>query len=352
MGSDVHERLLKTCVRRLALLDTPSGFALFNIEDKVFRRRDAIWAWLTDVNEARSLARVIEYVKVEDKSVTTQKDGPGEERSRLIKKYCRSGSGKEFYVKDEKLRHVIYSNLKIKCSDDAYVIGEVMWGLSNVMYDLVFEERHRLDPGFQNIEPCLGLQKCIKIFKLSQIAINQEFILHAAGLYRCHTMLRMTQKDLRNACNRHVPAVGVLIPDDDKTNLYAHVVAKILTPGVLPDWDFTQKCDGSMAQELKEIDAAAETAREKVGYEMYHFMHATFMNLNSLPAIIKKARKFLNSLPRCSVDQRSHMEKISLSDSVTESSYVMGSSQDTYNANEAISKKPRIDDFSNEMICS
>ncbi|TVU48631.1 hypothetical protein EJB05_08272, partial [Eragrostis curvula] len=160
---------------RLALLETPSGFALFIIGEKVLTYPDAIWAWLTDVREARHLARVIEYIKVEDKSVTRRPDGPGEKLSNFIKKYYhRIENGKELYVEDEKLRRVIHSNLKIKCSDNNYVVGDMMWGLKNVMYDLVFEERDNLKPGFQNLTPCAGLEKCISTYKLSREAIDEK----------------------------------------------------------------------------------------------------------------------------------------------------------------------------------
>ncbi|TVU22817.1 hypothetical protein EJB05_32537, partial [Eragrostis curvula] len=309
MSPDLWEKVLETSVQRLALLETPSGFALFNIEHKVFEYPQAIWAWLTDVRRlAMSLARVLAFIKV-DKSVAKSDDGPGEELSRVIKKYYRSG--RELYVEDEKLRCVIYSNLNIKCSDDNYVVHEVMWGLRNIVYDVLFEERDNITCRFY-LTKCKGLEACMSAFKLS--------------------------------------------PEADDM-LYARVMAKILTPGLEPDWNFTEKFPEDMVVKLKEKEAKAEAAREEVGYQMYQFMHATFLNLNGLPGIMEKAADSLrghneNINPPHFTEES--CEVLSSQDGIegsskthfTEESCEVLSSQDGI---EGPSKRSRIDEWSYEL---
>lgn len=51
-----------------------------------------------------------------------------------------------------------------------------------------------------------------------------------------------------------------------------------------------------MLSKPQTADAAANDAREKVGYGMYHFMYATLLNLRGLPEIIEQAVVFLHSL--------------------------------------------------------
>ncbi|TVU22800.1 hypothetical protein EJB05_32519, partial [Eragrostis curvula] len=349
MSPDLWEKVLETSVQRLALLETPSGFALFNIEHKVFEYPQAIWAWLTDVRKARYLARVLAFIKV-DKSVAKSDDGPGEELSRVIKKYYRSG--RELYVEDEKLRCVIYSNLNIKCSDDNYVVHEVMWGLRNIVYDVLFEERDNITCRFY-LTKCKGLEACMSAFKLSPEAITKEFIINAAGLCRCCATYWTTIKDMREACDSHVPDMP-LIKDD---MLYARVMAKILTPGLEPDWDFTEKFPEDMVVKLKEKEAKAEAAREEVGYQMYQFMHATFLNLNGLPGIMEKAADSLrghneNINPPHFTEES--CEVLSSQDGIegsskthfTEESCEVLSSQDGI---EGPSKRSRIDEWSYEL---
>lgn len=50
-------------------------------------------------------------------------------------------------------------------------------------------------------------------------------------------MYQTTIGDLRESCERHVPGISDLIENDMD---YAEVMAKILCPGLFPDWDFSE----------------------------------------------------------------------------------------------------------------
>ncbi|TVU22903.1 hypothetical protein EJB05_32624, partial [Eragrostis curvula] len=137
--------------------------------------------------------------------------------------------------------------------------------------------------------------------------IDEEFIIHAAGLYRCHTTLRTNGKDLREACKQYVSGVSHLIKND---KLCADVMAKILTPVLEPDWDFTEKFQDEMVLKLKAADAAAaaEDARNEVGYQMHHFMFATFLNLIENAVQFQKERSGRQKLQIA--EKRSHSDLI------------------------------------------
>jgi hypothetical protein len=49
-------------------------------------------------------------------------------------------------------------------------------------------------------------------------------------------MLCRVPKDLRKACDKLVPGIGEMIEDN---MLYAKVMAKILTPKLVKDWEFS-----------------------------------------------------------------------------------------------------------------
>ena len=68
------------------------------------------------------------------------------------------------------------------------------------------------------------------------IQITDAFIRNAGSLHRCHVMLCHVPKDLRKACDKIVPGIGGMIEDD---LLYAKVMAKILTPEEMTDWEFS-----------------------------------------------------------------------------------------------------------------
>ncbi|TVU22881.1 hypothetical protein EJB05_32602, partial [Eragrostis curvula] len=138
--------------------------------------------------------------------------------------------------------------------------------------------------------------------------IDEEFIIHAAGLYRCHPTLRTNGKDLREACEQYVSGVSHLIKND---KLYADVMDKILTLGLEPDWDFAEKFQDEMVLKLKAADAAAaaaEDARNEVGYQMHHFMFATFLNLIENAVQFQKERSGRQKLQIA--EKRSHSDLI------------------------------------------
>ncbi|KAF8772812.1 hypothetical protein HU200_005196 [Digitaria exilis] len=141
------------------------------------------------------------------------------------------------------------------CCDDDYAVDELMWGLKNLAYDLVFEERDNLTPGY-HLSPPEGLKKCIRTFNIeippeavrTELSIDKEFVINAGGLYQCNAMLRTTGEDLR------------------------------------------EEFDEETVKKLQAADAAAGEAREKLGYEIYHFMYASFINLRCHPRIIRDAK--------------------------------------------------------------
>jgi len=103
----------ETMTFRRTLLETPSGFAIFDVSEKVFKSK-SIWSWFNDEMDARLVVFALGFVKVQDKSIARNScDGPGEELSRLVQKLC--AHKENLIVQDDDLKAVIEEKLEVKC---------------------------------------------------------------------------------------------------------------------------------------------------------------------------------------------------------------------------------------------
>ncbi|CAO2186282.1 unnamed protein product [Urochloa humidicola] len=68
----IVEKLDLSYLDKVVLLETPKGFVLFNINHEILNAPKVIF--------------LVDYIKIDDKSVAWRSDGPG---SKLIWKYCR-----------------------------------------------------------------------------------------------------------------------------------------------------------------------------------------------------------------------------------------------------------------------
>ncbi|PAN43507.1 hypothetical protein PAHAL_8G240600 [Panicum hallii] len=99
---------------------------------------------------------------------------------------------------------------------------------------------------------------------------------------RCHVMLCRVPKDLRKACDKLVPGIGEMIEDN---MLYAKVMAKILTPKLVKDWEFSMSFPPDMVLKLQKADAAADDACKQIDYKMFRFIHCSLADLERLPGL-------------------------------------------------------------------
>ncbi|CAL4978612.1 unnamed protein product [Urochloa decumbens] len=261
----------------VVLLETPKGFVLFNIKRKILNAPKNVWSWFAHRATAEHVSFLVDYIKVDDKSVVWRSDGPGKELSEWIWRYCRNE--KELIVGDEKLKDVIKSNMKrVMLFDNNYTAKEL----------------------FLNE----GLKESISKFGINvpTEAINAAFIGNAGSLHRCHVLVYHLGKDLREACDKLVPGIGGMIEDN---LLYAKVMAKILIPKLVQDWEFSMSFPPDMVLKLQKAAAAADDVRKQIDYyTMYRTIRRCLIDLERLPQLKTKLLQRLKAYAdRCSKQQ-------------------------------------------------
>ncbi|KAL6627003.1 hypothetical protein ACP70R_030729 [Stipagrostis hirtigluma subsp. patula] len=241
----------------LALLETPSGFALFCVADSLFNNPACIWSNFAEEAASYNVSYLIDFIKVDDKSVARRMCGnPGEKLADLIRKHKNGRT--MFVVDDEELKLVIEKKLSAPCLYKKYAVGELMWGLKNVLRHHLHEEKDNITHEYL-LPLCQGIKDLINNFGIDipTEEIDEQFIVYAGRLFRSDFLLKKRGKELRQRCDKLLPDIGAYIEDD---LLYAETMAKILVPELGPTWDFAEKFPSFMVQMLK---AAARTAKVK-----------------------------------------------------------------------------------------
>ncbi|RLN23685.1 COP9 signalosome complex subunit 6a [Panicum miliaceum] len=147
----------KHCTFMRMLFETPSGFAMFGIDDKVFRRPEVIFT--------------IGDIKFENKSIAWDVNaGPGEDLGNFILKFCNR---KGLIVQDLQLKQVIETKLGIQCWFNEQIVPELTWGLNFVLHEFVSEEKEHY-----HLPLSKELEKKIKTygFNVSKRMIDRDFI--------------------------------------------------------------------------------------------------------------------------------------------------------------------------------
>jgi len=99
------ERIYNDPKWRKVLLETPSGFALFEVDEFVFKEPDDIWVYFSDLT-ARKFLFVLGFVKFNDKAAAW--DGEtccSKDLMRLIHKFCDDKN--DLFVQSADLQAVI-----------------------------------------------------------------------------------------------------------------------------------------------------------------------------------------------------------------------------------------------------
>ncbi|CAL5017010.1 unnamed protein product [Urochloa decumbens] len=161
----------KRCTFRRMLFETPSGFAMFGIDDKVFRHPEDIWACFTNLCDAKDVIFKIGSIKFENKSIVWNVNaGPGEDLGNFILQFCNR---KGLIVQDLQLQQVIETKLRIECWFNEQIVPELTWGLNFVLHEFVSEEKEQY-----HLPLSKELEKKIKTygFNVSERMINRDFI--------------------------------------------------------------------------------------------------------------------------------------------------------------------------------
>ncbi|CAN6273727.1 unnamed protein product [Urochloa humidicola] len=239
---------------RRTLLETPSGFAIFDVHENVFNCPTHIWSWFTDEMEAREAVLALGFVKVRDKSIARNScDGPGEELSRLIQKLC--ADKKNLIVQDDDLKSVIEEKLEVKChtksSTGANSLDDLFWGLKYVLHEFVPQEKDNLT-GDYYLPLSKGLQEALKLFGVNALPgkMNREFISIFGYLANLEFTSASVRQIFRKSFDSRISHIGELIKDD---LVYAQVTAKILIPESQCESDFFKLLPSDLAEKVTDL---------------------------------------------------------------------------------------------------
>ncbi|KAL6848736.1 hypothetical protein ACP4OV_021319 [Aristida adscensionis] len=271
--------------RMLALLETPSGFALFYVSTRLFDKPHTIWAYFTSMQP--SVANVEEFIKVDDKSAARHLCGsPGNDLAKLIQRHIDGRT--EFVVDGEELKYILETRLGVQCFYDEFAVGELMWGIKNVLRHHLSEESEKITVEYL-CPLCQGIQDLMKKF---QIEVPIEESVWKPG------------RDLREICEKLIPGVSAHIEDH---LLYAEAIAKILATSFAPAWAFAEKFSPEVVLMLEAAEAAAQGehgVRKKIGRAWHRALYGSLEDIRRLhgKTQIKLARVKLAS-DRCSKAQ-------------------------------------------------
>ncbi|CAO2207111.1 unnamed protein product [Urochloa humidicola] len=186
------------------LLETPSGFAIFDVWETVFQDPEHMWTYFSDPYDARNVAFALGFVKLDDKSVAWKHvTEPHDKLRQLILRFCKN---KVLFVQSSDLKTIIESKLDVECLTDD-VAGDLMWGLQFVLPDFILEERGSLIDEYY-LPLCKGLQDDLKKYKinLSPEKIDRDFIYlfgHVVNLdIELETLVKALNKNLRDSMHR------------------------------------------------------------------------------------------------------------------------------------------------------
>lgn len=116
---------------------------------------------------------------------------------------------------------------------------------------------------------CQGFKDCVDKFgiNISPEAIDKNFIAYVGSLDRCDAILEHATKVVRETCEKLVPDISQFIEDH---KIYAEVMAKILTPIAVEEWQPSIKLLlEDVVEKIMAADAVAEAARAKVDSDMF-----------------------------------------------------------------------------------
>ncbi|WVZ93059.1 hypothetical protein U9M48_039074 [Paspalum notatum var. saurae] len=253
----------ETMTFRRTLLETPSGFAIFDVSEELFESQ-SIWSWFTDEMDARLVVLALGFVKVQDKSIACNScDGPREELSRLIQKLC--AHKKILIVQDDDLKAVIEEKLEVKCytksSNGDASIDDLIWGLKFVLHEFVPEEKDNITYEYYH-PPCMGLKSALTLYgvNVSPLEMDTEMVYYLGRLEYLEDTSRLSGP----ASKRHLVIIGELIQDN---LVYAQVTALILVPDSQHEFDLFKLLSVDLAEkvvEAKNVAASEEAIKENV----------------------------------------------------------------------------------------
>ncbi|CAM0149255.1 unnamed protein product [Urochloa decumbens] len=246
---------------RKTLLETPSGFALFEINEVALKEPDDIWVYFRNVIVAKKILYVLGFVKFDDKtSAWGGETRPSKDLMGLIQNFCDDKN--HLIVQTAELEAIIMNKLNVKCSYDPNVADEVAWGLKSVLHEVIREEKDNITR-----EYCLPLSKGLQCFvqdnliNVSPTMLTADLISEMGLAQYLNITLKEVPKILRESFDEHVCRIGDSIENDLK---YARVLSRILVPELAPKYDLSKIVSHDLALKIQEAERVATQYRKEV----------------------------------------------------------------------------------------
>ncbi|XBJ12086.1 hypothetical protein VPH35_016675 [Triticum aestivum] len=232
---------------RMVLLETPSGFGMFLVKDFVFKEeKNNIWVLFSDPEYAIQALVALGFRKVDDRSIARNRNkGPGKDLMSLIKKFCKKGE--ELIVQDKELKASVEKRLKITCICDGYTVGELMWGIKNVLHKFIYEERCNTTP-----EYCLpvseGLQEALQYYlvNIPPTKLDRAFVSNFGFLRYLDLNVEAFPKELSRSFDEYV-GIGETVKDSLD---YVKVLASVLVPELVEKYGFSKTFSPELVSKL------------------------------------------------------------------------------------------------------
>ncbi|KAJ1295319.1 hypothetical protein BS78_01G215200 [Paspalum vaginatum] len=206
---------LGNCGIILALLETPSGFALFSCDGfplRLPRAIENVWADFMVGSLAAKAARLVSFQPFEDKTSAIHADtGVNERLAMMI--LNKIVPGQKLAVGKLEYQKIIENKLKIECLFDDIVM-ELMWGLKNCMHHLVPDEKEQLAK-----EDRRYMSKGMKIaldryeLKVEPEMVNEKMVQMTGVVYNCDLWEDKYSESLR-AAGKHLEAISGIDSQD------------------------------------------------------------------------------------------------------------------------------------------
>lgn len=199
----------------LALLETPSGFALFSCDGfplRLPRAIENVWADFMMGSLASKAARLVKFQTFEDKTSAIHFDtGVNKQLAEMIQN--KIVPGQKLAVGKPQYKEIIEAKLKIDCLFDDTVM-ELMWGLKNCMHHLVPEEKEQLTKEDRRYMS-KGMKFVLDRYKLEvePEMVNEKMVQMTGAVYNCDLWVDKYSESLR-AAGKHLKAISSIDFED------------------------------------------------------------------------------------------------------------------------------------------
>uniref|UniRef100_A0A0E0MPR0 JAB1/MPN/MOV34 metalloenzyme domain-containing protein n=1 Tax=Oryza punctata TaxID=4537 RepID=A0A0E0MPR0_ORYPU len=165
LGKRRHAKIMRPYGFKLMLFETPSGFTMFHVSQKLIARPRDIWARFAYQSDITDVIVTLGFIQVHNKSVARDVVvGPGDKLKEFILGFC---THKYLIVQDVELKDVIEKKLNIYCYCNPTVVDELTWGLNYVLPDLLPEEQSLTDECYIPLSKAMAKQMDAYGFKIS-----------------------------------------------------------------------------------------------------------------------------------------------------------------------------------------